>query len=196
MRSSRPCTRRATANQHSNGVVSAEGRAKVLDFGLARRVPSSVNEAVTNSSGSIPIGALAGTMPYMPPELLLGQPTDERSDIWSFGVMLFEMAMGELPFRGRTEFELTAAILRSPPQPLPAHVPAMIRSVTSAALEGFGASLSRAGEARAALDAIRRTSRSPAPRSIGGAPRAAGWIARCRSYAMRSAPCFIRAAGG
>ena len=112
-----------------NVVISADGRAKVLDFGLARRVPSNVTDAVTKLSDGVAMGPFAGTLPYMPPELLLGQSTDERSDIWSFGVTVFEMATGELPFKGRNEFELTAAILRSPPQPLPAHVPPMIRSV-------------------------------------------------------------------
>jgi Tol biopolymer transport system component len=138
-----------------NVVISAEGRAKVLDFGLARRLPSSVNEAVTNSSDALALGAFAGTMPYMPPEQLLGQRTDERSDIWSFGVMLFEMAMGDLPFKGRTEFELTAAILRSPPQALPPHVAPMIRSVIQRCLSKDPAHrYQRAGEARAALEAI------------------------------------------
>jgi Tol biopolymer transport system component len=162
-----------------NVVVSADGRAKVLDFGLARRVPSSVNEAVTNSSDAIPIGKFAGTMPYMPPELLLGQPTDERSDIWSFGVMLFEMAMGELPFRGRTEFELTAAILRSPPQPLPAHVPAMIRSVILRCLSKDPAHrYQRAGEARAALEAIQSDITIPRPPGPSAAPvPRLAWIA-------------------
>ena len=190
-----------------NVVVSAEGRAKVLDFGLARRVPSSVNEAVTNSSDAIPIGGLAGTMPYMPPELLLGQPTDERSDIWSFGVMLFEMAMGELPFRGRTEFELTAAILRSPPQPLPAHVPAMIRSVILRCLSKDPAHrYQRAGEARAALEAIQSDITIPRPPGPSAAPvprlrwigaavaaiaiaiAAAVWFQTSRGPASRGAP--------
>jgi Tol biopolymer transport system component/predicted Ser/Thr protein kinase len=190
-----------------NVVVSAEGRAKVLDFGLARRVPSSVNEAVTNSSDAVPIGGLAGTMPYMPPELLLGQPTDERSDIWSFGVMLFEMAMGELPFKGRTEFELTAAILRSPPQPLPAHVPAMIRSVIQRCLSKDPAHrYQRAGEARAALEAIQSDITIPRPpgpaavpvirlRWIGAAVAAIAitiaavvWFQKSRGPASRGAP--------
>ena len=138
-----------------NVVISADGRAKVLDFGLARRVPSNVTDAVTKLSDGVAMGPFAGTLPYMPPELLLGQNTDERSDIWSFGVTLFEMATGDLPFKGRNEFELTAAILRSPPQPLPAHVPPMIRSVIQRCLSKDPAHrYQRAGEARAALEAI------------------------------------------
>jgi Tol biopolymer transport system component/predicted Ser/Thr protein kinase len=142
-----------------NVVISADGRAKVLDFGLARRIPSKVNEAVTRTSDRVAMGPFAGTLPYMPPELLLGQDADERSDIWSFGVTVFEMATGELPFKGRNEFELTAAILRSPPQPLPAQVPPMIRSVIQRCLSKDPAHrYQRAGEARAALEAIQSDS--------------------------------------
>ena len=138
-----------------NVVISADGRAKVLDFGLARRVPSSIHDAVTRSSDAVAMGGLAGTLPYMPPESLLGQTTDERGDIWSLGVTLFEMATGDLPFKGRNEFELTAGILRSPPQPPPAHVPPMIRSVIQRCLSKDPAHrYQRAGEARAALEAI------------------------------------------
>ena len=60
---------------------------------------------------------LAGTLAYMPPEVLLAEPANERSDIWALGVMLFEMSTGELPFKGRNEFDITAAILRGPHRP-------------------------------------------------------------------------------
>src|SRR4029453_14948579 len=154
-----------------NVVISGDGRAKVLDFGLARRVPSSVNEAATRTSDAVAIGAFAGSLPYLPPEPLLGQDTDERSDIWSFGVTVFEMATGDLPFKGRNEFELTGAILRSPPQPLPAHVPPMIRSVIQRCLSKDPAHrYQRAGEARAALEAIQSDIAVPRPPAPSGAP--------------------------
>ena len=147
-----------------NVVISAEGRAKVLDFGLARRLPSNLTNAVTRSSDAVTTGGLAGTVPYMPPEVLLGQAGDERSDIWALGVTLFEMATGELPFKGRNEFELTAAILRSPPQALPAHVPAMVRGVIQRCLAKDPAHrYQRAGETRAALEAIQSDVASDAP---------------------------------
>jgi serine/threonine protein kinase len=182
-----------------NVVISADGRAKVLDFGLARRIPSKVNEAVTRTNDRVAMGPFAGTLPYMPPELLLGQDADERSDIWSFGVTVFEMATGELPFKGRNEFELTAAILRSPPQPLPAQVPPMIRSVIQRCLSKDPAHrYQRAGEARAALEASTaarlvgryRGRRTRADRSgwvvaLPGAPTTTGR----RSWRRASDPC-------
>ena len=138
-----------------NVVVGTNGRAKVLDFGLARRVPQNLTEADTRSSDAVAAPGLAGTLPYMPPEVLLGEPGNERSDIWALGVTLFEMSTGELPFKGRNDFELTAGILRSPPQVLPAHVPAMVRGVIQRCLAKDPAHrYQRAGEVRAALEAI------------------------------------------
>ena len=162
-----------------NVVVSSDGRAKVLDFGLARRVPSGVNEAVTQSSDAVAVAGLVGTLPYMPPEALLGLPADERGDIWSLGVTLFEMAVGDLPFKGRNEFELTAAILRSSPQPLPARVPAMIRGVIQRCLAKETAHrYQRAGEVRAALEAI-QSDVPVAPLQSAAPPRAPRrrWVA-------------------
>jgi serine/threonine protein kinase/Tol biopolymer transport system component len=138
-----------------NVVVTPDGRAKVLDFGLARRIPADIATTVTRSSDSVTAPGLIGTLSYMAPEVLVADPADERSDIWAFGVMLFEMATGELPFKGRNEFDLTAAILRGPAQPLPPHVPAMLRAVIQRCLaKERGQRYQLAGEARAALEAI------------------------------------------
>lgn len=139
----------------SNVVVSTDGRAKVLDFGLARRIPSDVSAFVTRSSDAVANGPLVGTLSYMAPEVLMGQPGDERGDVWSVGVMLYEMAAGELPFRGRNEFDLSAGILRAPPQSLPAQVPAMLRAIILRCLAKEPAQrYQQAGEIRAALEAI------------------------------------------
>jgi serine/threonine protein kinase len=80
----------------ANVVVSPDGRAKVLDFGLARRVSTELATTVTRSSDSQPGQAIAGTLAYLAPELLLGNEADERGDIWALGVLLYEIAVGEL----------------------------------------------------------------------------------------------------
>jgi eukaryotic-like serine/threonine-protein kinase len=156
----------ALAHAHSRGVihrdlktpnvvVTPEGRAKVLDFGLARRVPSNIGEIVTRSSDAVALGNLVGTLPYMAPEVLVGEAATERADIWALGVMLFEMATGELPFKGRNEFDLTASILRAPLASLPPRVPPMVRAVIQRALAKEPAQRYQfAGEVRAALEAI------------------------------------------
>ena len=139
----------------SNVVVTPEGRAKVLDFGLARRIPADIATTVTQSSDAVAVAGLAGTLAYMAPEVLLGQTADERSDIWALGVLLFEMATGDLPFKGRNEFDLTASILRAPPQQLPTHIPPMVRTVIQRCLAKEAPQRYQyAGEVRAALEAI------------------------------------------
>jgi len=121
----------ALEHAHSNGVVhrdfksanvviTPEGRAKVLDFGLAARMSKKeLNEATTFTSDSLELpGMIAGTLAYMAPEQLRGEPADTGSDVWALGVVLYEMANGERPFKGNTGFELSSEILSSTPPPL------------------------------------------------------------------------------
>ncbi len=139
----------------ANVVVSPESGAKVLDFGLARRIQNRPVEGVTESTPITEPGLRIGTLAYIAPEILLGQGADWRSDIWGLGVVLYEMATGQLPFQGRNEFDLTAAILRSPARPFPADVPPILRSIILHCLAKEPAQrYQRAGEVRAALEAI------------------------------------------
>ena len=154
----------ALAHAHDHGVVHADlksanviitpdGRAKVLDFGLARRLQTQTVEELTRSHDRLEDGVIAGTLPYMAPELLRGVRADERSDIWALGVLLHEMAAGQRPFLGQTGLELSSAILREPPAPLPASVPATLARIVGQCLaKDPGQRYQRASEVRAALE--------------------------------------------
>ena len=103
----------------SNLRVTPDGRLKILDFGLATLSRERVLtfSTVTGSLADAPSG-VAGTLPYMSPEQLLAEPVDERSDIYSAGVALFEMATGQLPFAHALVPKLINAILHeAPPTP-------------------------------------------------------------------------------
>lgn len=139
----------------ANVVISPSGQAKVLDFGLAKRQKGEEIADVTRSMATVTQpGTIAGTLAYMAPEVLQGGEADARSDVWSLGVTLYEMAAGRLPFSGRTGYELSAAILRKSPVPLPSRTPAGLRLVIEHCLEKeSGHRYQRAGEVRAVLEA-------------------------------------------
>lgn len=95
----------------ANVFITARNQAKVLDFGLAKHVAEESPE-VTN--GLTATGAVMGTAAYMSPEQAQGQPLDARTDVFSLGVMLFEMAAGERPFKGESQVKVLGAILHTP----------------------------------------------------------------------------------
>jgi serine/threonine protein kinase len=140
----------------ANVVITAEGQAKVLDFGLAKRLSAAELEEATRSQKSLTeAGAIVGTLPYMAPEGLRGEGADARTDVWALGVVLYEMVSGALPFLGQTKYELSSAILREPPTPLPQRVPPGLRAVIQRCLaKEPGQRYQRAAEARSALEAI------------------------------------------
>ena len=106
-----------------NVILTPEGRAKVLDFGLAQQQDvAEVMEATQSRETLSGSGTAAGTLHYIAPEILRGMPADARSDIWSFGVVLYEMVAGDRPFNGQTGFELSSEILMKPVPQLPDQV--------------------------------------------------------------------------
>ncbi|MBI1786127.1 MAG: protein kinase [Acidobacteria bacterium] len=138
----------------ANVIVTPEGRPKVLDFGLAKRVIEAPGEA-TRSEPLTEAGAVSGTLSYMAPEVLRGEPADPRSDLWALGVMLYQAVTGSLPFQGPTGFQISSAILRDSAAPLPAHVPPGLAGIIQRLLaKQPGERYQRAGEVRAALEAI------------------------------------------
>ena len=138
----------------ANIVIDSGGKAVVLDFGLAKRLakngePHTVDSVPGNKHGP------AGTLSHMAPEVLLGGRADARSDIWSFGVLLYELVTGRLPFKGRTEFETSASILNESPTPVEHPVPLALRLVIARCLVKDPASrYQRASDVREALKRI------------------------------------------
>ena len=159
----------------SNIMLRPDGRVKVIDFGIADRTIRPGDQ--TESPPTRPArGAFVGTLAYVAPELLQGARPDLRSDLWSLGVVLYEMVTGRLPFDGHTESELAAAILRDPLPPLSASVPPGLARVIERCLERTPHDRpSRAGEVARALDAVSVTDARPARgrRSRFGAAAAA-----------------------
>ena len=139
----------------ANAIVTADGVVKVLDFGIARRAGDVLTDEATRSVAPLSaLGVIAGTLPYMPPEVILGGPADARGDIWALGVVLAELMTGQRPFAGKTAFELTSAIVHSPPE-LPHHIPAGLRAIVERCLKKSpGERYQSAAEVAAALDAI------------------------------------------
>ena len=120
----------------TNVMITPKRGAKVLDFGLARMLDTHQIDALSHSQRSLTgEGMIAGTLPYMAPELLRGERGDQRSDIWALGVLLYEMVCGRRPFTGATGFEVSAGILHQEPAALPSNVPAPMRAIIQRCLE-------------------------------------------------------------
>jgi photosystem II stability/assembly factor-like uncharacterized protein len=140
----------------ANIVVTSEGLVKVLDFGLAVQVGGGAFEASTRSFATMQDSSgVSGTLPYIAPEILRGQPADYRSDLWGLGVVLYEAASGRLPFEGSTAFEISSAILRELPKPLGPPVPPGLWAVIQRCLAKEPMQrYQRASEVLAALEAV------------------------------------------
>jgi serine/threonine-protein kinase len=144
-----------------NVVVDDAGTAIVLDFGLAKRIPQ-IETSVSRESTVTASGALAGTLSHMAPEVLLSGQADARSDVWALGVLLYEVATGQLPFTGRTPYETSSAILGEPPRRINNRVPLAVRLVIERCLaKNPDARYQHAADVRDALDSIARRNAWP-----------------------------------
>jgi serine/threonine protein kinase len=110
----------------ANVFITASGRAKILDFGVAKISAASPARVLVGGRDPLAIedqsypttgGWALGTMPYMSPEQALGKPLDARADLFSFGVTLYQMATGQMPFQGDTTGVLFLAIVQNTPVP-------------------------------------------------------------------------------
>jgi TolB-like protein/Flp pilus assembly protein TadD len=147
-----------------NIMLRPDGYVKVLDFGIAKLAEQEVPTTIPKDEALLLVetnlGSVLGTVRYMSPEQACGAPVDKSTDIWSLGVVLYEMVTGHAPFTGDTPREVMSAILEKEPPPLTryvAHAPAELPQIISKTLrKGRGQRYNRAHELLEALKDLRR----------------------------------------
>jgi Tol biopolymer transport system component len=172
----------------ANVLVTADGIVKIVDFGLAK---------LLGQTGMTRTGTRLGTVAYMAPEQTMGKELDVRADIWSLGVVLYEMIAGQLPFKGEHDFAIASAVVNHPAAPLTSvrtQVPLELERIVSRALAKSPAD--RYQTAADFLSELRQLRRSSSSQPVeGGLSAAYGRPATSRSRMAAVALAAIAALG-
>jgi serine/threonine-protein kinase len=182
----------------ANVKLTADGDVKVLDFGLAKALADDptvpdISQSPTLSAVATRAGMILGTAAYMSPEQAKGKAVDRRTDVWSFGVVLYEMLSGRRVFTGETAAETLASVLKTEPDwdGLPAGTPASVRRLLRRCLEKDPRRRMQAiGEARITLEdvlagvAYEQGAESAIGRSQASARNVWPWLAAAAALAL------------
>jgi Tol biopolymer transport system component len=147
-----------------NLYLTKDGRVKILDFGLAKAAAPQAGDRTAT-------GAIMGTAAYMSPEQARGQAVDQRSDIFSFGCVLYEMLTGERAFKGDTSADVTSAILSRDPDLKPIGVPALERIVAHCLEKTPEQRFQSASDIAFDLDALTEAGSGPHPAGVLAQPK-------------------------
>lgn len=159
----------------SNIKITPEGKVKVLDFGLAKgtdreNTTDEISESPTLTVEGTTQGTVLGTAAYMSPEQARGKPVDRRTDIWSFGCVVYEMLCGRKAFDGETRSDKIAAILTQEPEweALPGETPSLIRDLLQRCMQKeLRNRLRDIGDARMEIEAV-----------LAAPDRTGGWLGK------------------
>ncbi len=170
----------------ANVIVTSESQVKVLDFGIAKLAepaPRPDGETLTQESALTETGAVMGTVNYMSPEQASARPLDHRTDIFSLGVVLYEMLAGQRPFRGESQVESLHAIIHDPVPSLPQNPPEVNDILDKALAKDPRERYQHAGDL--ALDLRRCQRTAPAARDTPRAQRRPWfWVAAASVLAL------------
>jgi Tol biopolymer transport system component len=176
----------------ANIFVTKRGQVKILDFGLARAMEGANDQTRPAGDNLTDAGVAVGTVGYMSPEQLRGEPVDARTDVFSLGVVLYEMATGQRPFSGATNAAVSGAILHQIPTP-PGQVrpdipPRLEETILKTLDKDRDMRCQTAAELRADLKRLRRSPDAAAP---AGAPGSTPVPASATSMSSVSMPVAV-----